>query len=138
MDQPLKGSVHGRLLTTLTGLDLGSCDLRYALLGFVEPGSIVEPVEYPHTDQAMVALTGGRQVWLDLRRGLVLRESIPLPAGEALLRELKEYRREQALYLPRRVELRQGDVSLVLAYKRYAFNSGLAVEDLQKGLPQGP
>ena len=107
MDQPLKGTVRGRLLTTLTGLDFGTCDLRYALLGLVEPGSIVEPIEYPGTDQAVVALTGGRRAWLDLGRGLVLRESIPLPEGDVLLRELGEYRRQDALYLPRRVEIRQ-------------------------------
>ncbi len=137
MDQPLKGTVRGRLLTTLTGLDFGTCDLRYALLGLVEPGSIVEPIEYPGTDQAVVALTGGRRAWLDLGRGLVLRESIPLPEGDVLLRELGEYRRQDALYLPRRVEIRQADVSLVLVYKRYAFNSGLAASQLQQGLPAG-
>ena len=135
MDQPLKGSVHGRLLTALTGLDLGYCDLRYALLGFVEPGAIVEPVEYPQADHAVVVLSGGRQAWLDLRRGLVLRESIPLPEGEVLLRELKEYRREQTLYLPRRVEIRQRDVLLTLSYKNYAFNRGLDAEQLRRGMP---
>ena len=135
MDHPLKGSVHGRLLTTLTGLDLGSCDLRYALLGFVEPGSIVKPIEYPQADHAVVAFAGGRQAWLDLRRGLVLRESIPLPEGEVLLRELKEYRREQALYLPRRVEIRQRDILLALSYKNYAFNRGLDAEQLRRGMP---
>ena len=135
MDLPLKGTVRGRLLTTLTGLDFGAYDLRYALLGLVEPSSIVEAVEYPSTDHAVVALTGGRRAWLDLRRGLVLRESIPLPEGDVLIRELKEYRREQALYLPRRVEIRQADVSLVLAYKSYAFNTGLDASQLQQGLP---
>lgn len=135
MERPLKGTVRGRLLTTLTGLDFGTYDLRYALLGLVEPGSIVEPVEYLHTDQAVVALTGGRRAWLDLRRGLVLRDSIPLLEGDALVRELREYRRQDALYLPRRVELRQADVSLVLAYKSYAFNTGLDASQLQQGLP---
>ena len=137
MDLPLKGPVRGRLLTSLTGMDFGTCDLRYALLGLVEPGSIAGPVEYPHADQAVVALTDGRQAWLDLRRGLVLRESIPLPGGDVLVRELGEYRREDALYLPRRVEIRQADVSLVLAYKRYTFNSGLDASQLQQGLPAG-
>ncbi len=135
MDQPLKGTVRGRLLTTLTGLDLGAGDLRYALLGLVEPGSIAEPVEYPRADRAVVALTDGRRAWLDLRRGLVVRESRPLPAGDVLLRELGEYRRAAALYLPRRVEIRQANISLVLAYKRYAFNSGLDPSQLQQGLP---
>ena len=138
MDLPLKGTVRGRLLTTLTGLDFGAyATLRYALLGLVEPSSIVEAVEYPSTDHAVVALTGGRRAWLDLRRGLVLRESIPLPEGDVLIRELKEYRREQALYLPRRVEIRQADVSLVLAYKSYAFNSGLDASQLQQGAACG-
>lgn len=137
VDPPLKGPMRGRLLTALTGLDLGAYDLRYALLGLVEPGSIAGPVEYPHADQAVVALAGGRRAWLDLRRGLVLRESIPLPGGDVLLRELRQYRREDALYLPRRVEIRQADVSLVLDYKRYAFNRGLDASQLQQGLPAG-
>ncbi|MCY4602799.1 MAG: hypothetical protein OXE49_01090 [Gemmatimonadetes bacterium] len=137
MDLPLKGPVRGQLLTTLTGLDFGTCDLRYALLGLVEPGSIVEPVEYPRADHAVVALADGRRAWLDLHRGLVLRESIPLPIGDVLLRELSEYRRVDALYLPRRVEIRQADVALVLYYKRYAFNSGLNASQLQQGLPAG-
>ena len=138
MDRPVKGTMRGRLLTTLTGLDFGECDLRYALLGLVEPGCLVEPVEYPDASQAIVALADGRRTWLDLHRGLVLRESIPLPEGDILLRELREYHQMDALYLPRRVELHQADISLVLVYKRYAFNSGLAVEDLQQGLPQVP
>ena len=64
MDQPLKGTVRGRLLTTLTGLDFGTCDLRYALLGLVEPGSIVEPVEYPApTKQWSRSPAGGGRGW---------------------------------------------------------------------------
>ena len=85
----------------------------------------------------MVVLTGGRRAWLDLHRGLVLRESIPLPGGDVLLRELSEYRREDALYLPRRVEIRQADVSLILAYKRYAFNSGLDRQPIATGATCG-
>ena len=135
MDQPLKGTMRGRLLTTLTGLDFGAGDLRYVLLGLVEPGSIAEPVEYARAARAVAALTDGRRVWLDLRRGLVVRESLPLPEGGVLLREFGEYRREDALYLPRRVEIRQADISLVLSYKRYAFNSGLDASQLQQGLP---
>ena len=81
MDQPLKGTVRGRLLTTLTGLDFGACDLRYALLGLVEPGSIVEPVEYPDTDQAVVALTGGRRAWLDLAPRLGVAREHPAARG---------------------------------------------------------
>ena len=65
----------------------------------------------------------------------MLRESIPLPEGDVLLRELREYRREDAFYLPRWVELRQADVALVLAYKHYAFDSGLDASQLQQGLP---
>ena len=135
MDRPVKGDVRGRTTNHADRAEFGSYDLRYALLGLVEPGPIVEPVEYPGAGHAVVTLTGGRQAWLDLRRGLVLRESIPLPEGDVLLRELGEYRREDELYLPRRVEIRQADVALVLAYKRYAFNSGLDASQLQQGLP---
>jgi len=138
LERPLKGPLRGRLLTTLTGLEFGECDLRYALLGLVEPGAIVGPVEYPRTGHAVVALSSGRRAWLDMQRGLVLRESIPLPGGDVLLRELGEYRREDALYLPRRVELRQADVVLVLHYKRYALNSGLDAGQLQQGGMSAP
>jgi outer membrane lipoprotein-sorting protein len=136
VDTPLKGAAHGHLLAALTGLDLGQFDLRYALLGLVEPGSVIGPVEYPRADRAVVSLGGGRRVWLDMHRGFARRETVTLPGGDSLRRELKEYQRTGSLYLPRRVEIRQRDVSLTLEYKSYAFNRGLDAEQLQRGIPQ--
>lgn len=136
VDPPLKGAAHGHLLAALTGLDLGHYDLRHALLGLVEVAAIAGPVEYPRADRAVVSLVGGRRVWLDLHRGLVLRERGELAGGDSLLRELEQYQRVGELYLPRRVEIRQGEVLLALDYKSYAFNRGLVADKLQRGIPQ--
>ena len=138
IDPPLKGAAGGHLLESLTGLDLGRFDLRYALLGLVEPGTISGSVEYPRADRAVVPLNGGRRVWIDLQRGFPTRERTALPGGDALRRELGDYGRTMAgLYLPRRVEISQRDVALKLEYKSYKFDSGLDAEQLQRGLPRG-
>jgi type II secretory pathway component PulC len=42
------------------------------------------------------------------------------------------------LYLPRRVEIRQGDILLALNYKNYAMNKGLSVKQLLQGMPSNP
>lgn len=136
VDPPLKGAARGHLLKALIGLDLGQYDLRYALLGLVEPGPFDGPVEYPRADRVVVGLAGGRHAWLDMHRGLVMRESIELFGGGTLTRELKEYRLAQGLYLPRRVEIRQAEVSLSLDYRSYSLNDGLDPEQLQRGVPQ--
>ncbi|MEE3259038.1 MAG: hypothetical protein VX293_07500 [Candidatus Latescibacterota bacterium] len=136
VDPPLKGVAHGHLLAALTGLDLGQLDLRYALLGFVEPGPVTGPVEYPRADRAVVPLGGGRRVWLDLQRGFVRSEAVAVPGGDSLRRELEKYQRLGELYLPQRVKIRQRDVSLALEYKSYAFNRGLDAGQLQRGIPQ--
>ena len=135
VDPPLKGAARGHLLAALTGLDLGQYDLRYALLGLVEPGNIEAAIDYPRADRAVVPLKGGRRVWLDLHHGFVLRESIELIGGDLLLRDLKEYRKQAELYLPRRVEITQGDIFLALNYKSYVFNNGLEAEQLVDGVP---
>jgi len=138
VDPPLKGAAGGHLLEVLTGLDLGRLDLRYALLGLVEPGAVTGTVEYPRADRAVVPLSGGRRVWLDMHRGFATRERAFLPGGDALQRELRDYGRTMAgLYLPRRVEISQRDVALELEYKTYKFDSGLDAEQLHRGVPRG-
>ena len=135
VDPPLKGAAHGQLLTALTGLDLGQSDVRYALLGLVEEGSLAGPVEYPRADRAVVSLQGGRMVWLDLQRGLISRESTAQTGADSLFRELKKYQRAGELYLPRRVEIRQRDISLVLDYKSHVLNRGVSAQKLLRGIP---
>ena len=138
VDPPLKGAAHGHLLAALTGLDLGQYDLRYALLGLVEESPVVGLPEYPRADRAIVPLLGGRRLWLDLQRGLISREGSAQAGGDSLFRELKKYQRVGELYLPRRVEIRQGDVLLALNYKSYAINKGLSVKQLLQGMPLNP
>ena len=138
IDSPLKGAAGGHLLKTLTGLDLGPFDLRYALLGLVEPGAVTGTIEYPRADRAVVPLSGGRRVWLDMHRGFATRERATLPGGDELRRELRDYGRTMAgLYLPRRVEIIQRDIVLELRYKTYAFDSGLDAEQLNRSVPRG-
>ena len=83
-------------------------------------------------------LLGGRRLWLDLQRGLISREGSAQAGGDSLFRELKRYQRVGELYLPRRVEIRQGDILLALNYKNYAMNKGLSVKQLLQGMPSNP
>ena len=138
VDPPLKGAAQGHLLAALTGLDLGQYDLRYALLGLVEQGDIAGPIEYPRADRAVVSLLGGRRVWLDLQRGMISREGTEQVDGDSLFREMKDYQQVGALYLPRRVVIERGDISLALDYKSHVIDRGIDGKKLLQDMPPNP
>jgi hypothetical protein len=127
-----QGHADGFLLESLTGVDLGGYDLRYALLGLVERGSVDSTlaVSYPRGDRAVVPMQGAggytRRIWVDLHRGLVTREEItgPVP-GWLLTRQLRDYRRVGTVLLPSRVEIMQGVDLVRLDYQRYSVNMGI-------------
>lgn len=133
------GAAHGPLMSRLTGFDLAGYDLRYALLGVIAPASAdsIAGIEYPRGDRAVVALdgpVGRRRVWIDLSRGFAVREELERPPdGSVLIRSLADYARLGVLYLPRSVELAQGDLRLSIRYRRYRLNQGLAPEGLLDG-----
>ena len=135
-----KGAVDGWLLTSLTGVDLGGYDLRYALLGIVTPGRVdsTRPIEYPRADRAVAVLADGertRRIWVDLHRGLVVREVIEAAGGEVLLsRRLRDYRRIGDLYLPGRVVIEQGGMTIELEYRQYKFDRGIAHKHFFQGV----
>ncbi|MEW6752432.1 MAG: DUF4292 domain-containing protein [Candidatus Latescibacterota bacterium] len=136
----LKGEVRGPLLFALTGVDLGGYDLRYALFGIVEPGAVDSTQLLPPARRgvAVVPVTGTRrrQVWVDLRRGLVTGEDLLQADGRPLLqRRLCEYRRTGGVLLPQRVEIHQGGRVLVVEYRSLAVDRGLAARTLLRGLP---
>jgi hypothetical protein len=140
-----KGPADGSLLVSLTGVDLHGYDLRYALLGVVAPGR-VDPereVEYPRADRAVVPLVvengRARRIRVDLRRGFVVGEEIEATAGEERLsRELGDFRPLGSLWLPGRVEIRQGEITVILEYRRYAVDRQVPAERFFQGLPAGP
>ena len=136
-----KGAAQGSLLWRLTEIDFGSYDLKYVLLGLVEPGRIdsQRPPEYPRADRVIVPLLGGaylRRLWIDLYRGFISREEITFAAGNLpLFRELKDYRDIAGIYLPRLVKIRQGQVNLVLEYQSYLANGGIPDEHFTRDIP---
>ncbi len=136
-----KGSARGALLMLLTPMDLSFYDLRYALLGLVEPGRVDSgrKIEYPRADRAIVPLEGGtfpRRVWIDLYRGFITREEVAFSNGEVLLsRELKDYQEVGGVYLPGRVEIRQGEADLILEYRDYIPGKGIPEEKFTQGIP---
>jgi len=136
-----KGTVRGSLLPFLTGVDLRAYDLRHALLGVVAPGRVdpAKKVEYPRADRAIVPLVGEgaeRRIWVDLFSGFVVREELDTGAGDGLLsRRLGDYRRVGDLYLPTRVEIHQQETTIVLDYRHYALNRGIAAKRFFDDLP---
>lgn len=135
-----KGSSHGSLLSGLTGIDLGRYDLRFALLGLVEPGKMDADweIQYPRADRAVVALQGegkSRRLWVDLHRGFVTREECLRADGTLLwYRLLRDYRRVGRLYLPARVEIHQEDSALSLEYNKYEFDRELNEKTFTRGI----
>lgn len=136
-----KGPARGTLLAQLTGIDLGAYSPVRALLGLVEPAvdsSAVE-IEYPRADRAIATFVERgvrRRLWLDMHRGLVLRERIERPSGMRLIeRTMDEYVRVGEVLLPRRVEIEQGSSRIALRYKRYDVERGLRAEDVVHGIP---
>jgi outer membrane lipoprotein-sorting protein len=136
-----RGSARGSLLWQLTYIDFGRYDLRYGLLGLVEPGRVdsSRALEYPRADRVIVPLRGSgfaRRVWIDLYRGFITREEITFADGELLLsRELKDYQEVGGIYLPRRVEIHQGEVDLILDYRKYFADRGIPDEHFTQDIP---
>ena len=136
-----KGLARGPLLMRLTGIDLGLYDLKYALWGLIEPGAIdsSRTIEYPRADRVIVPIRDSflaRRVWLDLHRGFVIREEILLPDGAVLLRrELHDYGRVGHLYLPHRVEIHQGETSLILEFRTYIPDKDIPEKSFTQGIP---
>lgn len=132
-----RGAVSGPLLAELTGLDLGGYDLRYALLGLVAPAPL-DSIAPQQQDLALVFLRGAppRRLWIDARRGFAVREELLDEAGRpVLIRRLQDYQRVGDIYLPRRVELRQGENAIALEYRSWELNTGLAGELFTRGIP---
>lgn len=133
-----KTALSGSRWARWTGVDLKGYDLRCVLLGLVAPAPL-DSVAYPRPGQALVWLSGppwSRRLWIDARRGLATREEFLDSAGEPLLvRQLRDYRQVGPLYLPRRVEIRQGETVLALRYRGWMVNAGLADEAFTRGIP---
>jgi len=132
-----RGAADGYLLEWMTGLDLGGYDLRYALLGVVQPGVVAagEAVQ-PDDDRRglavvpLQALPGQtRRIWVEVDRGLVVREEVSsLESDWSLSRRFGMYRQVGPVVLPRNVTIRQGDGEIQLEYRRYWFDRGLEPE----------
>jgi outer membrane lipoprotein-sorting protein len=131
------GPATPEALSRLLGLDLAGYDLRCALLGLVAPGPL-DSLALAGPGRALAYLAGapGRRLWLDTRRGFVVVEELLGARGEILLtRRLAEYQRVGGRYLPRRVEIRQGEHALLLEYRSWELDTGLGESAFTRGIP---
>ena len=135
----------GQLLARLTGIDLGVYDVAYALIGLLEPGRF-DPdatVEYPRADHPIITLDDGagfgRRLWLDLDDGFPNREEVHVDGMLLWRRDLEGYRFIETsrgdLYLPRKVQISQRDMTIQLTYRSHLVNSGLAERAFTRGIP---
>lgn len=137
-----KGAVRGSLLRQLTGVDLGKYPLARALLGWVEPmreGGTLQ-AEYERADRVITTLTEGdtrRSLWLDMYRGLFLRERAHHRAGMVPIeREMADYTRVGSVFLPRRVQITQGSVRITFTYQSYDLKRVLQGAQFELGIPE--
>lgn len=134
-----KGSTQG-LFHQLTGMELGPYNLRYLLLGQIEPGRIDSSrvIEHPRAGRAVVPLRGAdlaRRVWIDLHRGFFIREAVEPSGGHpGWNRLMQDYRKVGPLYLPRTVVIQQNEVEISLVYEDVAVNEGVKEEHFFGGL----
>ena len=134
-----KGSTQS-LLHQLTGMELGPYNLRYLLLGQIEPGRIdsSRSIEHPRAGRAVVPLRGpdlARRVWIDLYRGFFIREEVEPSRGyPGWNRQMQDYRKVGPLYLPRTVVIRQNEVAITLEYEDVAVNEGVEEEHFFGGV----
>lgn len=134
-----KGSTQV-LFHQLTGMELGPYNLRYLLLGQIEPGRIdsSRAIEHPRAGRAVVPLRGAnlaRRVWIDLHRGFFIREEVEPSGGHpGWNRLMQDYRRVGPLYLPRTVVIRQNEVEISLEYEDVAVNEGVKEERFFGGI----
>ena len=137
-----KGAARGALFRQLTGVDFGQYPLARALLGWVKPVSIDHAlqVEYERADRAVSTVIEGpmrRRLWLDLYRGLFLCEEIHYAADKPpVTRAMSDYAPVGSLFLPRRVEIAQGDVRIVLMYQSFDLKRVLNLVQFESGIPE--
>ena len=131
------GPFSDATLTRLLGLDLAGYDLRYALLGLVMPAPL-DSLTQPQPGQYLAFPAGipRRRWWLDVRRGFIAGEEVLDAEGTPLLvRRLLGYQRVGDLYLPRRVEIHQGENALLLEYRSWELDTGLSEAAFTRGIP---
>lgn len=137
-DGPWRGGlVSDEGMARLLGLELSGYDLRYALLGLVAPGPL-DSLAQAEPGRCLAYLAGmpARRLWLDTRHGLVAAEELLDPAGTpSLVRRLQDYQRVGGIYLPRRVEIRQGAHALILEYRSWELDTGLSASTFTRGIP---
>lgn len=130
---PLADAAVSRLL----GLDLVGYDLRYALLGLVAPAPL-DSLVCVRTDRWVAYLGGSppRRLELDAARGFITGEELLGSGGEVRLRRrLSDYRRVGDHYLPARVELQEGEHTLVVTYRSWELDTGLQPPAFTRGIP---
>ena len=137
-----KGAARGALLRQLTGVDFGQYPLARALLGWVKPVSTDHALQvyYERADRAVGTVIEGparRRLWLDLYRGLFLREEIHYAADRPpVTRTMSKYALVGPLFFPQRVEIAQGDVRIMLSYLSYDLKRVLNLVQFKSGIPE--
>ena len=137
-----KGMARGALLRQLTGVDFGQYPLARALLGWVKPLSTDHTlqVDYKRADRAVGTVIEGpvrRRLWLDLYRGLFLREEIHYAVDRPpVTRVMSNYAPVGPIFFPRRVEIVQGDVRIMLTYQSYDLKRVLNLVQFKSGIPE--
>ena len=120
------------VLRAITGVDLAPYGVRHALLGLVN----LSPLNLPrvgefasHRDSLTVEIIEPlwtRRLRFDPRAAVLLEERVYTPDGALISRRLlSEYRRQNGVVLPGRMEMIQGNDRILIQVARRTINAGV-------------
>ncbi len=132
----------GEVLHRITGVNLEYYDTRRAILGLPNLSPLDRPriVRFEIEDERFFlelrAPLWTRLIWLDRQTATLLEEQIHAPQGGILSRRtLGDYRDENGVILPRRIEIIQGDNRIQIEITRRQINAGASDDRFRLKLP---
>ena len=130
------------VLYRVTGVNLEYYDARRAILGLpnLSPLDLPRVARFEAEDKRFFlelhAPLWTRRLWLDRRTGTLLEEQIHTPQGGLLsARVMGDYRDENGVVLPRRIEIIQGDDRVRIEITRRQVNAGPSDDRFRMKLP---
>ncbi len=137
----LEGS-PSEVLYSITGVNLEYYDVHRAILGL--PG--LSPLDLPRMtrfeiqdEQIFLEIRTplwDRRIWLDRRTATLLEERIYDRQGNRLSsRRLGDYRDENGVILPRRIEIFQGEDQIQIRVSRRKINTGISDDRFRMRVP---
>ena len=134
---------HEDVLYVLTDVDLSYYAYHRAILGLpnISPIDASRVVRFePGKENLFLELQHDlylRRLWIEARTGFLREERVYNADGQLVsARLLSDYRMDDGFFLPRRIEIQQGEDVMLIQVKSRAINTGLSDEDFVLPVPR--